>query len=34
MKDLFIKLDLEKAIDKIDRDFLDPVLHAKGFGQP
>lgn len=27
-----LKLDLEKAFDKVDWDFLDVILLAKGFG--
>lgn len=31
-KGVVIKLDIEKAFDKVDQDFLDAILAAKGFG--
>uniref|UniRef100_A0A803P649 Reverse transcriptase domain-containing protein n=1 Tax=Cannabis sativa TaxID=3483 RepID=A0A803P649_CANSA len=31
---MLLKLDLEKAYDKLDRDFLISVLHQIGFGSP
>lgn len=32
-KGIIIKLDIEKAFDKVDWDFLEVILVAKGFGQ-
>ena len=32
-KGVIIKIDLEKAFDMVDWDFLDAILHAKGFGR-
>lgn len=33
LNEVVIKLDIEKAFDKVDWDFLDRMLKNKGFGQ-